>query len=97
MRKETLDKANNIIEKLERIESILQVLNAVEISPLQKDSIKQDEDMKTCLSLWVDDKKHLREDKTPFPELHFTKEHIEVMKSAFEKRKEELNTEFVFL
>lgn len=94
---ETLNKAKNIQEKIRGIDSILKRLNSVTVYGLQKKDVVANEDLTTNLTLWFDDKKHLREDGTPFPELHLTNEHIEVMKRAFEKRKDELNTEFIML
>ncbi len=94
---ETLEKAENIQEKIKSIDSILKRLDSVPVHGLQKKGVVAEEDLTTNLTLWFDDEKHLREDGTPFPELHLTNEHIEIMKQAFEKRKDELNTEFLML
>ena len=94
---ETLKKAENIQEKIKRIDNILKRLDSVPVRSLQKKDVVADEDLTTKLTLWFDDEKHLREDGTPFPELHLTYEHIEIMKQAFENHKSELNSEFCML
>lgn len=94
---EILKKAENIQEKIKRIDNILKRLNSATGYGLQKKDVVANEDLITNLTLWVDDGKNLREDGTPFPALHFTNEHIEVMKQAFEHQKQKLNTEFCML
>ena len=94
---ETLKKAENIQEKIKRIDSILKKIDSAIIYGLQRKDVVAEEDLTTNLTLWVDDGKNLREDGSPFPALHLTNEHIEVMKQAFEERKKELNTEFLML
>ncbi len=94
---ETLKKAENIQEKIRRIDSILKRLNSATVCGLQKKDVVAEEDLTTNLTLWIDDEKHLRENRTPFPELHLTNEHIEIMKQAFERHKDKLNSEFIML
>ena len=94
---ETLKKAENIQEKIKRIDSILKRLDSAIIYGLQKKDVVAEEDLTTNLTLWVDDEKNLREDGSPFPALHLTNEHIEIMKQAFENHKSKLNTEFTML
>ena len=91
---EAFKEAENILEKLKRIDSILEVLNSVKACNLQRKDLVAEEDLTTTLTLWIDDSEHLRGDNTPFPELHLTYEHIEVMKQAFENQKVKLNTKF---
>ncbi len=94
---ETLEKAKNIQEKIKRIDSILKRLNSVSVYGVQKRDVVANEDLTTSLTLWFDDEHHLRENNKPFPELHFTNEHIEIMKQAFENHKRKLNSEFCML
>ena len=94
---ETLKQAENIQEKIKRIDSILKRLDSATIYGLQRKDVVAEEDLTTNLTLWVDDGKNLKEDGSPFPALHLTNEHIETMKQAFETRKSELNKEFLML
>ncbi len=96
---ETLGKANNIIEKLERIESILEMLGKVKVASTccQKGKEIEPEDLKTTLVLKDKNKPQNENSGIDIFEITCTQEHIEIMKNAFKERKDYLNRQFEML
>lgn len=97
MRKETLERANNIVEKIKRIECIIEMLENVKIGCSEKRKEIEPEDRRTTLVLKDRNKPQNENSGIDVFEIYCTQEHIEIMKNAFKERKDDLNRQFNML
>lgn len=97
MTKDAFKQADNILKRIHKIDLILELLEKSSAVSHQEKDVVERENIVTDLTFWLDDGKNLQDNGLPFPGLHLTTEHIEVMQTAFERRKSELNVKFNML